>query len=82
MAEGEGSPVRVTVETAGDRVSPSARLVELARALNRLVADPAEALSMGIAGRRRVEDTFSWAAVARRTEALYAELVEERQKDG
>ena len=60
--------------TTGILVPPS-NPAELAAALNRVVGDPALARQMGQAGRQRVEDTFSWAAVARQTEALYAEVI-------
>jgi alpha-maltose-1-phosphate synthase len=36
---------------------------------------------MGEAGRRRVEEHFSWASVAERTEALYAEAIEEFRRE-
>jgi glycogen synthase len=47
---------------------------DLAAALNRLLADPGLRERMGAAGRRRVEEQFSWEAVARRTVDLYASL--------
>jgi glycosyltransferase involved in cell wall biosynthesis len=47
----------------------------LARELNGLVADPALRRTMGVKGRQRAEALFSWAAVARRTHALYQALV-------
>jgi glycosyltransferase involved in cell wall biosynthesis len=37
-----------------------------------LLADPARARAMGAAGRRRVEDAFSWPAVVARLEQLLA----------
>jgi glycosyltransferase involved in cell wall biosynthesis len=48
---------------------------DLARALNALLADPALRRTMGVKGRQRAEAFFSWAAVARRTLALYRTLV-------
>jgi starch synthase len=47
---------------------------DLARAVNDLLADPALRQAMGVKGRRRAEALFSWAAVARRTYALYQAL--------
>jgi phosphatidylinositol alpha-1,6-mannosyltransferase len=38
-----------------------------------LLADPARARVMGAAGRRRVEDEFSWPAVVTRLQQLLAE---------
>ena len=40
-----------------------------------LVADPARARRFGRAGRARVLDMFSWAAVAERTVELYGRLL-------
>jgi starch synthase len=45
----------------------------LARAMNAVLADPARAVAMGRAGRRRVEERFGWDAVAARTEQVYVE---------
>ena len=44
---------------------------DLAQALNALLADPSLRRTMGVKGRQRAEALFSWAAVARRTLALY-----------
>ena len=52
----------------------------LARALNRLLADPAERRTMGVKGRQRAEALFSWAEVASRTLALYRTLVETHER--
>jgi alpha-maltose-1-phosphate synthase len=48
---------------------------DLAEAINTLVADPERARRMGEAGRRRVVERFSWAAIAGRTTTLYQSLV-------
>ncbi len=48
----------------------------LGDALNALLRDPARALLMGEAGRRRAVGEFSWDTVAAQTAALYAELAE------
>ena len=40
------------------------------------MADPARREAMGIAGRARAVDHFSWAAIARQTADLYAALVD------
>jgi glycosyltransferase involved in cell wall biosynthesis len=53
---------------------------DLARALNTLPADPDLRKTMGVKGRQRAEALFSWAAVARRTLALYQALVESRDR--
>jgi starch synthase len=54
---------------------PPARPDDLAAALRLVLDDPARARVMGAAGRKRVEERFSWARVAERTERLYAEAI-------
>ncbi len=53
---------------------------DLAEKINGLLADPARAKAFGEAGRRRVEQTFAWTAIADQTIALYEELVAARGK--
>ncbi|NLG84360.1 MAG: glycogen synthase [Firmicutes bacterium] len=48
----------------------------LAAAVRRILADPGKAAGMGAAGRRRVEEEFTWEKVARKTLEVYAEAVE------
>jgi starch synthase len=43
--------------------------------VNELVASPERARDFGLAGRARVESTFSWSAIARQTVELYASLL-------
>jgi hypothetical protein len=50
----------------------------LAGALNRVLRDRAMARQMGRAGRRRVEEHFSWASIAARTKRMYEELLREK----
>jgi glycogen synthase len=50
---------------------------QLAEKIGRVLADPAQARSMGQAGRKRVEERFSWDSVAERTEGVYGEAVAE-----
>lgn len=50
--------------------------VDLAASVNAVLADRARAAAMGQAGRRRVEDYFTWRAVAAQTVALYRTLLE------
>jgi alpha-maltose-1-phosphate synthase len=57
-------------------VRPDEFALDLARSLKRLLADPALCRRMGANGRRRVEDHFSWRAVAEATLALYRTLVQ------
>ena len=53
---------------------------DLAEKISDLLADPAKAKRFGEAGRRRVEETFAWSAIAEQTIDLYRELIRERGK--
>jgi starch synthase len=70
-------PIEQVEDGTGTPVDPEQFVADLAAALSEVVADPATARLMGIAGRRRAEAEFSWASIAERTRAIYAELVEE-----
>ncbi len=56
-------------------VDPAGFSRDLAAALNTLLADPARRATMAAAGRRRVEERFSWGAIAQQTTQLYASLL-------
>ncbi len=47
----------------------------LAEAITSLLADPDRARAMGAAGRARVEERFSWTAIAQQTHAFYERLI-------
>jgi starch synthase len=48
---------------------------DLAARITQLLADPAKAQRMGEAGRKRVEERFSWTAIAAQTIQLYKGLI-------
>ena len=50
---------------------------DLAARLTEMLADPAMCQRFGAAGRRRVEETFAWEAIARQTAELYRGLLAE-----
>jgi starch synthase len=52
---------------------------DLAARIQQLLLDPEKCRRFGDAGRRRVEATFSWTAIAHQTIALYERLIEERK---
>jgi glycogen synthase len=52
---------------------------DLAAGINRLLADQGLRQRMAAAGRERVQETFSWGAIARQTVDLYASLTRERR---
>jgi starch synthase len=56
-------------------VDPEKFSRDLAAAINRLLTDPEKCRRFGEAGRRRVEETFSWTAIARQTISLYEQLL-------
>jgi alpha-maltose-1-phosphate synthase len=58
-----------------DPVSPAAFSAGLASAVNGVALDPRLRERFGQAGRRRVEDHFSWSAIAQQTLDLYRSLV-------
>jgi alpha-maltose-1-phosphate synthase len=49
---------------------------DLAQAVNRVLADPDLASRMGQAGRKRVEEIYSWKAIAERTVTFYQSLLQ------
>jgi starch synthase len=55
---------------------PEAFARDLAAPINQLLLDPDRCRRFGDAGRRRVEDVFSWTAIAHQTIALYRHLIE------
>jgi glycogen synthase len=77
------SAVGGIVEVVEDRLTgllvPPSRPAELAAAMTRLLGDPARARAMGRAGRRRVEDRFTWDRVAERTEGVYSDAIARRE---
>ncbi len=52
---------------------------DLAARIQQLLSDPEKCRRFGEAGRRRVEETFSWTAIAHQTIALYERLIEEHK---
>ena len=63
---------------------PYRGFAEFEATLDRLVADPALAERLGVAGRRYVEDTYDWPVVLDRYEALLRRAAEawERRRAG
>jgi starch synthase len=52
---------------------------DLGERIARLYNDPEKCRQFGDAGRRRVEETFSWAAIAHQTVDLYRSLIDQRK---
>jgi glycosyltransferase involved in cell wall biosynthesis len=62
-------------EGSFDPVDPDRFSRDLAAAINQVALDPAIREQYGRNGRRRVEDHFSWTAIAHRTLELYRALI-------
>lgn len=58
-----------------DPADPAGFAGDLAAAINKVALDPALMARYGAAGRRRVEEHFSWTAIAQRTLEMYRSLV-------
>ncbi|MDD5350739.1 MAG: glycogen synthase [Chthoniobacteraceae bacterium] len=68
-------PLEQMKESPFEALHPGQFARDLAARINTLMADPALRERMGKAGRRRAEEHFSWAAIARQTAALYQSLL-------
>jgi len=58
-------------------VDPEKFARDLAAGINRLLEDPDKCRHFGNAGRRRVEETFTWTAIAQQTIRLYQQLIQQ-----
>ncbi|MFI2751838.1 glycogen synthase [Cellulomonas sp. P22] len=68
-------PIDQVQDGTGTPVDPERFVADLAAALVRVVSDPERAAAMGAASRRRVEDHFSWGAIAERTLEVYRSVL-------
>jgi starch synthase len=71
IASAVGGIPEVVVDGETGLLVPPADPGILAGALGRLLADPERAANLGRAGRRRVEERFSWERIAERTVDVY-----------
>jgi glycogen synthase len=77
VASAVGGILEVVEDGRTGLLVPPARPDELADAILRVLDDRALAQALGQAGRGHVEERFSWASVAARTERVYAEAIEQ-----
>ena len=77
VASGVGGILEVVVDGETGLLVPPSNPGELSAALTKVLTNDDLARSMGAAGRRRVEERFSWASVARQTKDLYGDAIEE-----
>ena len=72
VVDGEtGLLVPVQLGADGNPADPARFAADFAARVNELLANPGREHAMGIAGRRRAVERFSWGAIADRTVALY-----------
>lgn len=67
-------PIDQVDDGTGTPVDPDRFVNDLARVLTEVVSDRSQCRTYGTAGRKRVEEHFSWGSIAERTEALYRRL--------
>jgi len=78
VADGETGllvPIEQQNDGSGTPLDTSRFEADLAAAISEVLADPARAREMGVAGRRRAVEAFSWATIATRTLDLYRGLL-------
>jgi glycogen synthase len=80
----EENGLLVPFESRSDRnfepLDPERFSLDLAAVINRLLDDPERRRNMGLQARERVERSFGWPAIARRTYEFYRDLAAGRQK--
>jgi len=72
-------PVQQMAESPFEPIDPEQFSRDLAHRINEIMADPAKQRKFGDAGRQRVIDTFSWASIAKQTQALYETLASSKR---
>jgi glycogen synthase len=77
VASAVGGILEVVEDGKTGLLVPPSRPDELAAALTRVLGDSGMARAMGQAGRKRVEEKFSWASVAARTQEVYGDAIAE-----
>jgi len=78
VADGETGilvPIEQLADGTGTPVDPDRFVADLAEAMTRLLADPKRAAEMGLAGRRRAVDHFSWSRIAVDTLEVYKSVL-------
>ena len=68
-------PLEQMKESPFEAINPEKFARDLAQRVNELMRDRQLRERFGKAGRKRVEENFSWAAIAEKTSALYASLL-------
>ncbi|MFI2271661.1 glycogen synthase [Catenuloplanes sp. NPDC020197] len=68
-------PIEQVTDGSGTPVDPDRFVADLAAAINSLITDPDRARRMGLAGRQRAVDHFSWPAIAEATMEVYRSVL-------
>ena len=71
-------PIEQAQDGTGTPVDEDRFVADLAAALTEAVSDRARADRMGLAGRRRAVDSFSWASIGERTMQVYLDVLRRR----
>jgi starch synthase len=71
-------PIEQVQDGTGTPVDSDRFVADLAAALTDAVSDPDRAGRMGLAGRRRAVESFSWSSIGDRTVEVYREVLEGR----
>ena len=78
VADGETGllvPIAQAEDGTGTPLEPDRFVADLAATITTLVRDPARAKAMGLAGRRRAVEHFSWSRIAEDTMAVYRDVL-------
>ncbi|MEV7627636.1 glycogen synthase [Actinoplanes sp. NPDC089786] len=78
VADGETGvlvPIDQVADGTGTPVDPDRFVADLASALTGVLQDPARAKELGLAGRRRAVEKFSWSTIAEDTLEVYRSLL-------
>ncbi len=78
VADGETGllvPIEQVADGSGIPLDPARFVADLAERFQILLADPARAREMGLAGRRRAVEHFSWASIGDRTMEVYRQVL-------
>ncbi len=68
-------PIEQLQDGSGTPLNPEQFVSDLASALTEMCADPERAARLGKAGRKRVEEHFSWEAIAEKTYEFYTKVI-------
>jgi alpha-maltose-1-phosphate synthase len=75
-------PIDQKQDGSGIPLDPERFVADLAAALTEAVSDPDRADRMGLAGRRRAVEAFSWASIGEQTNQVYLDVLRRRLPDG